>query len=96
VEIPREVQFISVAGEKHIHQHVYREYWQKWWCVRGYLFQIYVSLSIRVFSNSSRRLPETKRHSSMIKSENWLFIVQPEHFGFFATRHSELWFIKQF
>jgi hypothetical protein len=26
VEIPREVQFISVAGEKHIHQHVYREY----------------------------------------------------------------------
>lgn len=38
VEIPRETQFISVAGEKHIHQHVYREYRQKWCWVRDYLF----------------------------------------------------------
>ena len=26
VEIPRETQSISVTGEEHIHQHVYREY----------------------------------------------------------------------
>jgi len=26
VEMPRETQFISVAGQKHIHHHVYREY----------------------------------------------------------------------
>jgi hypothetical protein len=38
VEIPRETQFISVAGEQHSHQHVYCEYWQKWWWVRDYLF----------------------------------------------------------
>ena len=38
VEIPREIQFSSVAGEEHIHQHAFCEYWQKWWWVRDYLF----------------------------------------------------------
>jgi hypothetical protein len=46
VEISRKTQFNSVAGDKHIHQHADREYWQKY----GYETVVGFSLSIYIYT----------------------------------------------